>query len=153
MSNAGSALMGVGEAEGENRSKIAVESAIDSPLIEVDIDGARGILINITGGPDLTMAEIEEAAQTITNHAAPDANIIFGANIDKDLKGKIKITVIATGFQNMLGRPNTSHSKIKEENSPDNNNSNIKNYLKDNDLPKGFDPEDEFDIPAFMRNK
>ena len=84
MANAGSALMGVGEAEGENKAQEAVNQAIYSPLVEVNVDGARGILINITGGSDLTMAEIEEAANTITQKAAPDANIIFGASIDQD---------------------------------------------------------------------
>jgi len=98
MSNAGSALMGVGEAEGENKVQKAVEDAVNSPLIEVNIEGARGVLINVTGGPDITMAEIEEAAKTITERTAPDANIIFGATIDNDLKGKVKISVIATGF-------------------------------------------------------
>ena len=97
MSNAGSALMGVGEAGGRQSQK-AVEAAIASPLVEVDINGARGVLINITGGPDITMAEIEEAAKIITSHVAPDANIIFGASIDENLTGKIKISVIATGF-------------------------------------------------------
>ncbi|HEX8923792.1 MAG TPA: cell division protein FtsZ, partial [Patescibacteria group bacterium] len=98
MSNAGSALMGVGEADGDNKSVKAVESAIDSPLVEVNIEGARGVLINITGGPDLTMAEIEEAARAITEKVSPDCNIIFGATIDPKSQGKIKISVIATGF-------------------------------------------------------
>ena len=98
MSNAGSALMGVGEADGPDRAQKAVEAAIDSPLVEVNIDGARGVLINITGGPDLTMAEIEESAKTITAHVAPDANVIFGTSINPELKDKIKVTVIATGF-------------------------------------------------------
>ena len=98
MSNAGSALMGIGRASGENRSIQAAQQAIDSPLLEVSIDGARGILFNIIGGNDLTMHEINAAAETITNAADPDANIIFGATINSDLDGEVIITVVATGF-------------------------------------------------------
>ncbi|NCU32365.1 MAG: cell division protein FtsZ, partial [Candidatus Moranbacteria bacterium] len=98
MSNAGSALMGVGEASGENKIQKAIQEAIESPLVEIDIDGAKGILINITGGPDLTMNEVETVATAIHEKTSPDAHIIFGASIDKDLKDTIKVTVIATGF-------------------------------------------------------
>lgn len=167
MSNAGTALMGVGEAEGDNRAKKAVEEAIDSPLVEVEIQGARGVLINITGGPDITMAEIEEAARTITERTAPDANIIFGATIDKELKGKIKISVIATGFDNTKSQfynsikkpifqtdkkidsvPNINNSSIEVKELSDNQ---IKKFLGDKDVPTGVDIVDEFDIPAFLR--
>lgn len=98
MSNAGSALMGIGRASGENRAVQAAQQAIDSPLLEVSIDGARGILFNVIGGNDLSMHEINTAAETITNAADPDANIIFGATISSDLEGEIIITVVATGF-------------------------------------------------------
>ncbi len=98
MSSAGSALMGIGRAGGENRAVEAAQQAIESPLLEVSIDGARGILFNVIGGNDLTMHEINAAAETITNAADPDANIIFGATIDPDLQGEIIITVVATGF-------------------------------------------------------
>lgn len=151
MSNAGSALMGVGEADGDNRAQKAISLATESPLLEVQIDGARGILINITGGQDLTMAEIEQIAQSITNKAAPDANIIFGAGIDKNLKDKVKVTVIATGFQNMP--PKFNYQKPSTASTQENNNVNIKSYLNPNDLPADLDIEDEFDIPAFLRNK
>lgn len=98
MSNAGSALMGIGRASGENRAVEAAQQAIESPLLEVSIDGARGILFNIIGGNDLAMHEINAAAETITNAADPDANIIFGATISPDLEGEVIITVVATGF-------------------------------------------------------
>lgn len=98
MSNAGSALMGIGRAAGENRALAAAQQAIESPLLEVSIDGARGILFNVIGGNDLSMHEINSAAETITAAADPDANIIFGATINPDLEGEVIITVVATGF-------------------------------------------------------
>jgi cell division protein FtsZ len=98
MSNAGSALMGIGRASGENRAIQAAQQAIDSPLLEVSIDGARGILFNVIGGNDLSMHEINTAAETITAAADPDANIIFGATISPELEGEVIITVVATGF-------------------------------------------------------
>ena len=98
MSNAGSALMGIGRASGENRAVAAAQQAIESPLLEVSIDGARGILFNIIGGNDLAMHEINAAAETITTAADPEANIIFGATISPDLEGEVIVTVVATGF-------------------------------------------------------
>lgn len=98
MRNAGSALMGIGRASGDNRAVQAAQQAIESPLLEVSIDGARGILFNVIGGNDLSMHEINTAAETITSAADPDANIIFGATINPDLDGEIIITVVATGF-------------------------------------------------------
>lgn len=98
MSNAGTALMGIGRASGENRAIAAAQQAVESPLLEVSIDGARGILFNVIGGNDLTMHEINAAAETITNAADPDANIIFGATINPELEGEIIVTVVATGF-------------------------------------------------------
>lgn len=98
MSNAGSALMGIGRASGENRAVLAAQQAIESPLLEVSIDGARGILFNVIGGNDLSMHEINAAAEVITNAADADANIIFGATINPDLEGEVIITVVATGF-------------------------------------------------------
>ncbi len=98
MSNAGSALMGIGRSSGENRAVQAAQQAIESPLLEVSIDGARGILFNVIGGHDISMHEINTAAETITAAADPDANIIFGATINPDLEGEVIITVVATGF-------------------------------------------------------
>jgi cell division protein FtsZ len=98
MKQAGSALMGIGHGTGENRAVIAAQQAIESPLLEVSIDGARGVVFNITGGSDLSMHEVNEAAEVITAAVSPDANIIFGATIKPELQDKIEITVIATGF-------------------------------------------------------
>lgn len=98
MSNAGSALMGIGRASGDNRAAQAAQQAIESPLIEVSIDGARGVLFNVTGGYDMSMSEIQEAAEIITSAVAPDANIIFGATLKPEMEDELVITVIATGF-------------------------------------------------------
>src|SRR3954470_1719031 len=98
MSSAGSALMGIGRASGENRAIDAAQQAISSPLLEVSIDGARGILFNVIGGPDLSMHEINTVAETITTAADSEANIIFGATINPDLEGEVIVTVVATGF-------------------------------------------------------
>ncbi|MFH1535632.1 MAG: cell division protein FtsZ [Patescibacteria group bacterium] len=98
MSNAGSALMGIGVAGGDNRAAAAARMAIASPLLEVSIEGAKGVLFNIVGGTDLSMTEVNEAAQIIAQAADPDANIIFGATIKEDQLDQIRISVIATGF-------------------------------------------------------
>ncbi len=98
MQGAGSALMGIGRGSGENRAQIAAKTAIDSPLLEVSIDGAKGILFAVSGSRDLTMHEINEAAQIITKSSDPHAKIIFGAIIDDKLEDEVKITVVATGF-------------------------------------------------------
>lgn len=98
MSNAGSALMGIGRASGEERAALAAQQAIESPLIEVSIEGAKGVLFNVTGGYDMSMSEIQEAAEIITSAVSPDANIIFGATLKPDLEDELIITVIATGF-------------------------------------------------------
>jgi cell division protein FtsZ len=99
MQDAGSALMGIGRASGENRAIEAAQQAISSPLLEVAIDGARGILFNVIGGMDMSMHEINTVAETITAAADTEANIIFGASINSDLEGEIIVTVIATGFE------------------------------------------------------
>jgi cell division protein FtsZ len=98
MSNAGSALMGIGRASGDNRAALAAQQAIESPLIEVSIDGAKGVLFNVTGGYDMSMSEIQEAAEIITSAVSPDANIIFGATLKAEMEDELIITVIATGF-------------------------------------------------------
>ena len=98
MKNAGSALMGIGRASGENRAVLAAQQAVESPLIEVKIEGARGVLFSVAGGYDMSMSEIQEAAEVITGAVSPDANIIFGASIRPDLEDEIIVTVVATGF-------------------------------------------------------
>jgi cell division protein FtsZ len=122
MSNAGSALMGIGRASGEDRALHAAQQAIESPLLEVSIDGARGILFNVIGGSDMSMHEINQAAELITAAADPEANIIFGATINPDLEGEIIITVVATGFDDVYyanrEKINTAAPKIPAMASP-----------------------------------
>jgi cell division protein FtsZ len=98
MNEAGSALMGIGSAAGENRATEAARSAVSSPLLESSIEGATGILLNVTGGPDIGLFEVNEAAQVVTSAADQNANVIFGAVIDESLRDEIRVTVIATGF-------------------------------------------------------
>ena len=116
MSGAGSALMGIGSARGDDRSVAAAEMAISSPLLEASIDGAHGVLLSIQGGSDLGLFEINEAAQLVSNSAAPEANIIFGAVIDDALGDEVRVTVIAAGFDEAgnsrarLARPGTGQA-------------------------------------------
>jgi cell division protein FtsZ len=102
MRDAGSALMGIGVARGDNRAVDAAKAAISSPLLETTLDGATGVLLNITGGPDLGLAEVDEAAQVVTSAADSNANVIFGAVIDEAMGDDVRVTAIATGFG---GRP------------------------------------------------
>ena len=98
MSDAGSALMGIGFGSGDNRAVLAVEAAIKSPLLDMSVEGAKSVLLNFTGGADITIFEINEAAAIIANAVDPEANIIFGADIDESFDDKVRVTVIATGF-------------------------------------------------------
>lgn len=113
MQDSGSALMGIGTANGENRAIEAAKAAIDSPLLEMSIDGAKGILFTIAGGPNLGMYEVNEAARVITESADPNAKIIFGSIIDESLGDSVKITVVATGFGNVR-----SSKKMKAASNP-----------------------------------
>lgn len=108
MSDAGSALMGIGRASGDNRAVEAAQQAVESPLLEVSIDGARGVLFNVIGGDDMSMHEINTVAETITASADKDANIIFGATINPDLEGELIVTVVATGFEDSYFSKQTS---------------------------------------------
>ena len=107
MKDAGSALLGIGTGVGENRAQMAARAAISSPLLELSIQGAKGVLFNIAGGSDMTMTEVDEAARIISETADPDANIIFGATVNSKLADQLRITVVATGFDDtkaQLGR-------------------------------------------------
>jgi len=117
MKDAGSALMGIGRASGEGRAKIAAQQAIESPLIEVKIDGARGVLFSVAGGYDMSMSEIQEAAEEITGAVSPDANIIFGASIRPELQDEIVITVVATGFDSDVYRKKRAEEEEKRRTS------------------------------------
>lgn len=115
MSSAGTALMGIGRASGDNRAVEAANQAIESPLLEVSIDGARGILFNVIGGDDMSMHEINTVAETITESADKDANIIFGATINKDLESEIIVTVVATGFEESYFTSKPSQPALLED--------------------------------------
>lgn len=141
MTNAGSTLMGVGVASGDNRASTAARAAIASPLLDASIEGARGVLFNITGGTDLTMNEVDEAAKVITAEADPDAQIIFGAAIDEKLIDQVKVTVVATGFDESRRR------FVQVTPAED-------GEIKEVGAEVGQEPqidEDEFDIPTFLR--
>jgi cell division protein FtsZ len=105
MREAGTALMGIGQARGEDRAVAAAKQAISSPLLEASVDGARGVLLNISGGSDLGLFEVNEAAEVIASAAHPDANIIFGAVIDDALGDEVRVTVIAAGFDRTAEQP------------------------------------------------
>ncbi len=121
MSNAGTALMGIGVGSGDKRAMMAIKQAISSPLLDVSIEGARGVLFNVVGGPDLTMAEIDEAASIIAKSVDPDADIIFGAVIDEQMVDQIKITLIATKFDDRkLKLFRFKKDELKEIDSGDN---------------------------------
>ncbi|MFH1284761.1 MAG: cell division protein FtsZ [Candidatus Peregrinibacteria bacterium] len=139
MENAGSALMGIGYGTGENRAAEAAKSAIESPLLELSIDGAKGVLFNITGGNDLSMFEVDEAARIITEASDPEANIIFGAVINDSYTGEVKVTVIATGFDY---KQNEGSSLLRPRSA----------IRKDDALPIK-QTDNELDIPAFIRQK
>ncbi len=150
MENAGSALMGIGYGTGENRAVEAAKAAIESPLLELSIDGAKGVLFNVTGGNDLTMFEVDEAARIITEAADPEANIIFGAVINDSYTGEVKITVVATGFDDsQRERP----SIIRQHVSLGGQNGNIAATSNSKDGQTGKYSDNELDIPAFIRKK
>jgi cell division protein FtsZ len=149
MENAGSALMGIGYGTGENRAVEAAKAAIESPLLELSIDGAKGVLFNITGGNDLSMFEVDEAARIITEAADSEANIIFGAVINDSYTGEVKITVVATGFDDT---PRERPSIIRQHVSLGQGTAAIPNSSNGNGNAGKY-AENELDIPAFIRKK
>lgn len=161
MNSAGSALMGIGYGSGENRAIEAARSAIDSPLLDLSIAGAQGLLFNITGGTDLSMFEVDEAAKVITDSVDGDANIIFGATIREDYEGEIKITVVATGFdENTNKRFIESKSESMKSNSGGvfgKRSVSDSRVLPAQGMPKveegNMRDGEDLDIPAFLRKK
>lgn len=178
MQNAGSALMGIGRASGENRAVMAAQQAIESPLLEVSIDGARGVLFNITGGYDMSMHEINEAAEVITNAVAPDANIIFGATLKPEMDDELIITVIATGFDSAYFREKagamagagvatgvSSATDDDDEDKPVKDEDMTKidmdldkkdeehDFNKDDEPTNIWNYDDESDMPSFLKRK
>jgi cell division protein FtsZ len=161
MQNAGSALMGIGYGSGEKRAELAAKMAINSPLLDVSIEGAKGVLFAISGGEDLTMLEIQEAAGIITEAIDSDARVIFGAIKDERLKkGEVKITVIASGFPEGKGikKPNifpfsSSATKPEEKEEKKKEETIIRIEEQPKEQEKKLD-EDEWDsVPAFLRRK
>jgi cell division protein FtsZ len=153
MRDAGSALMGIGTASAENRAAEAAKQAISSPLLETSVEGATGILLNITGGPDLGLFEVNEAAEIISSAADSSANIIFGAVIDESFGDEVRVTVVATGFDKrgsgdrparaMVGRPMDEPRYGRGR--PDSGGSSSSGG--------GFDmDDDELDVPPFLRD-
>ncbi len=148
LASAGSALMGIGQASGENRAVVAAKAAISSPLLEAAIDGARGILLNITGPSGMGLFEMNAAAEIIHGVAHADANIIFGTVIDDEMGDEVKITVIAAGFDRWdssagQGKPNL---KAVETNKV----STLKDLFAD-DAVDPLDGDDDFDVPSFLK--
>lgn len=141
MEDSGSALMGIGKASGEDRAVEAAKAAINSPLLELSIDGAQGVLFNVSGGDDLTMAEIGKAAKNITESIEEDAKVIFGAVTDENLKkDQLKATVIATGFD----YTKTMDNNVGSDKTP---------LVDTKDQGEDIEEEDEFEVPAFLRQK
>jgi len=156
MSEGGAALMAVGAAKGEDAARNAAEQAISSQLLDITIDGARGILFNVTGGPDLTLFDVNQAAAIIKETAHPDVNLIFGAVIDPNMKDAVRITVIATGFERtgmprkLAVQPVVSETRNMIEQQPVSVSAN-RPPARDFQ-PRSFNTED-LDIPTFLRNR
>ncbi|WP_135546877.1 cell division protein FtsZ [Paenibacillus cymbidii] len=161
MSQRGSALMGIGTGTGENRAAEAARKAIQSPLLETSIDGARGVIMNITGGVNLSLYEVNEAAEIVTAASDPEVEVIFGAIIDESLKEEIKVTVIATGFEHRplvqappirRTQPTSHHPEPQEPRVP-----NLRPFSGGNtgNAPQNMPSSgsDHLDIPAFLRNR
>jgi cell division protein FtsZ len=158
MSEGGAALMAVGRGSGEDRAKIAAEQAISSRLLDITIDGARGVLFNVTGGPSLTLFEVNQAAAIIRETAHPDVNMIFGAVINPEMGDEIRITVIATGFERS-GMPRRTVERLTTRNDRP-----ASSYRPTESVSVEADPRpaerplppinsDDLDIPTFLRNR
>jgi cell division protein FtsZ len=143
LSNAGSALMGIGQASGDDRAVSAAKAAISSPLLEAAIDGARGVLLNITGPSSMGLFEMNAAAEIIHGVAHADANIIFGTVVDDEIGDEIRVTVIAAGFDRLDGPITGSQPKTAAPS--------ITDLFADGPDPLGPDDDDDFDVPSFLR--
>ncbi len=159
MRDAGSALMGIGEGKGENRAIDAAKMAVTSPLLEVSIDGAKGVLFIITGGPDITMTEVNEAAKIVTGEIDPNAKVIFGTVINENMKDLVKITVIATGFgvsaeqrsAHMSSRPQGNRESSQPIPLP--RSEKLHPHSSEEIVLPKTKEEEELEIPAFIRKK
>ncbi len=161
MSDAGTALMGIGYGTGDSRAAEAARAAVDSPLLEMKIDGAKGVLFNVTGGTDLSMFEVDEAARIITEAADPEANVIFGAVIDDNYTGQVKCTVVATGFEMApdISEAAKSIPSLRSLGAPEPEATSDFSQKEEEPSPQSFEArstavdlnEEELEVPAFMR--
>jgi cell division protein FtsZ len=148
MTDAGSALMGIGEAEGDSRAAESARIAVSSPLLEASVEGATGILLNITGGSDLGLFEVNEAAEVVTGAADLNANVLFGAVIDDGMRGKVRVTAIATGFDKSLARERRDRREREEPEQE------REREREREGVPQGFDvPPDVLEVPSFLRRR
>jgi cell division protein FtsZ len=163
MSEGGAALMAVGKGNGDERAKKAAEDAISSKLLDITIDGARGVLFNVTGGPNMTLFEVNQAAAIIRETAHPDVNMIFGAVIDPNMGDDIRITVIATGFERN-SMPRRALEKQPRENKRTETPYNVRSMesvsvhtdVQTGEAKQASQPsvsKDDLDIPTFLRNR
>ena len=159
MSEGGAALMAVGRASGEERAQMAAKDAISSKLLDITIDGARGVLFNVTGGPNLTLYEVNQAAALIRETSHPDVNMIFGAVVDPDMGEDIRITVIATGFERTamprrISTPQFNTTSINGQILPVAEKVSVSANIRGNNdgRPQAFS-SDDWDIPAFLRKR
>ncbi|QHE52109.1 cell division protein FtsZ [Pontibacillus sp. HMF3514] len=170
MADKGSALMGIGIATGESRAVEAAKKAISSPLLETSIDGAHGVLMNITGGANLSLYEVQEAADIVTSAADQEVNVIFGSVINENLKDEIVVTVIATGFDESQleaerkgqGRPSINTQQQQQQQQPTEKKQRVEPKQRDmqtsgqpsgSNNQKNFQEEETLDIPTFLRNR
>ncbi len=159
MSDKGIAHMGVGRASGENRVEVAIRNAIDSPLLDTNIKGAKGVLLNIMGGYDLGMLEVSNAADIVAQEADEDAMIIFGTSVREDMDGEIQVTIIATGFEESMGRSKAKADQPAEEAAPEGGEAEGEaaeggeEGLDDVLGESHYNPDTDFPIPTFLQNK
>jgi cell division protein FtsZ len=169
MLNAGTALMGMGTASGDDRASQATKLAMSSPLLEMSIDGATGVLFNVIGGKDLAMYEVDEAAKLISDNVHTDANVIFGATIDPDLSDELQVTVLATGFDTsssgipvMVSQDDTSSglgsfmqnsSSVSDDSQMQSDDDDDSSSAPPRKATTNLDDEGELDTPAFLRRK
>jgi cell division protein FtsZ len=151
MSEGGAALMAVGRSSGDDRAREAAEQAISSELLDITIDGARGILFNVTGGPELTLFEVNQAAAIIKETAHPDVNLIFGAVIDPNMGEEIRVTVIATGFERS-GMPRNIMERSRTPREASSSGKPSQQSQAEEFQPRSLNTED-LDIPTFLRNR
>ena len=145
MTQSGTALMAIGEAQGEDRATDAIHQALNSPLLNVSVDGARGVLLNFTGGPDMTLHEVNLAAEIVAKAAEPNANIIFGTVIDEAMEGRLQVTVIATGFQTDAAETRPARRRgTRSSSSP---------VVRELDFSSRSRESSEIEIPAFLRRR